>query len=169
MLWGGLLSLVRLEDVAVSRSSLRAAGVILPLLVVLQIGAFDWYHASRIALTGAASPSPRATPRQLAEVVLKAGVRPGDEIGFIGYAFGATFARLARIRITSELPSGEAQRFWTAPRETQEAILARFAEAGAVAVVTDELPPGPVPEGWTSVKGRGGFGYLLLRRTSSGD
>ena len=165
MLWGGLLSLVRLEDVALARTSLRATGIILPLLLVLQIGAFDWQYVSRIAPTGAVSTTTQATPRQLAEVVLKAGVRPGDEIGFIGYAFGASFARLARIRITSELPSGEAQGYWTAPPETQEAILARFAQAGAVAVVTDELPPGPVPEGWTSVKGRRGFGYLLLGRT----
>jgi hypothetical protein len=154
-----------LEDVALARTSLRATGIILPLLLVLQIGAFDWQYVSRIAPTGAVSTTTQATPRQLAEVVLKAGVRPGDEIGFIGYAFGASFARLARIRITSELPSGEAQGYWTAPPETQEAILARFAQAGAVAVVTDELPPGPVPEGWTSVKGRRGFGYLLLGRT----
>src|SRR5688572_20627691 len=102
MLWGGLLSLVRLEDLALARSSLRAAGIILPLLVVLQIGAFDWYHASRIARAGAASARAQATPWQVAEAVLKAGVQPGDEIGFIGYAFGAGFARLARIRITSE-------------------------------------------------------------------
>src|SRR5215217_6550606 len=165
ILWGGLLSLVRLEDVALARRSLRAAGIILPLLVVLQIAAVDWYYASRIALTGAAGLRPRATPRQLADLVLKAGVHPGDEIGFIGYAFGASFARLARIRITSELPSGKAQGFWTAPVDTQRAILAKFAEAGAVAVVTDELPAGPVPDGWTTIQGRRGYGYVLLAKT----
>jgi hypothetical protein len=137
----------------------------LPLLVVLQIGAFDWYHVSRIALAGTAGARPQAPPWQVAEAVLKAGVQPGDEIGFIGYAFGAGFARLARIRITSELPFGEAERFWNASMQAQEAILARFAEAGAVAVVTDQLPPGPVPEGWTTIKGRRGYGYVLLGRT----
>jgi hypothetical protein len=169
LLWGGLLSLIRLEDVPLARTGLRAAGVLLPLFVVLQLGAFDSHYVSRIgpALIGAPPRSARATPRQLAETILAAGVQPGDEIGFIGYAFGATFARLAKVRITSEMPSGEARQFWTAPKKTQEAVLARFAEAGAVAVVTDELPPGPLPEGWSSIERRRGYGYRLLRRTTS--
>jgi hypothetical protein len=169
LLWGGLLSLVTLEDVPLARAGLRAAGIVLPLFVLLQLGAFDSHYASRIgrALTGAPHRSARATPRQLAETILAAGVQPGEEIGFIGYAFGATFARLAKIRITSEMPSGEAQQFWTAPKDTQESVLARFAEAGAVAVVTDELPSGPVPEGWTRIEARPGYGYRLLRSTTS--
>jgi hypothetical protein len=168
LLWGGLLALVRVEDLPITRRSLRAAGLILPLLVVLQIVAYGWRYVPRMGPALMGAPSPRATPRQLAETLLRAGVRPGDEIGFIGYAFDAGFARLARVRITSELPSGQSHRFWMAPAETQEKVLSRFAQAGAVALVTDELPPGPVPEGWTSVKRRPGFGYLLLRRTVTG-
>ena len=166
LLWGGILSLVRLEDGAMARAGLRAAGVLLPLFLALQLAAFDSHAVSRV-LSGAPHRPARAAPRELAQTILAAGVQPGDEIGFIGYAFGATFARLAKIRITSEIPSGEAKRFWTAPKETQEAVLARFGKAGAVAVVTDELPPGPVPEGWSSVEGRRGYGYRLLRRTTS--
>ena len=161
MLWGGLLSLVRVEDIPLTRSSLRAAGFILPSLVVLQIGAYDWYYAPRMGPALSGAPSRRATARDIAETVLESGVRPGDEIGFIGYAFGATFARLAKVRITTELPSGETHRYWTASAETQERVLAKFVEAGAVAVVTDELPPGPVPPGWTRIEGRRGYGYLL--------
>jgi hypothetical protein len=137
----------------------------LALLVVLQVAAYDWRSVLRVGPALRGAPSPRTTPRQLAEILLKAGLRPGDEIGFIGYAFDASFARLAKVRITSELPSGQTHRFWMAPAETQEKVLASFTQAGAVAVVTDELPPGPVPEGWTSVEGRRGFGYLVLERT----
>jgi hypothetical protein len=165
LLWGGLLAFVCLEDVPLARRSLRAAGLILPLLLVLQVAAYDLPYLPRMGPALMGAPSPKTTPRQLAEILLKAGLRPGDEIGFIGYAFDASFARLARVRITSELPSGQTHRFWNAPAEVQEMVLARFAQAGAVAVVTDELPSGPAPEGWTSVKGRRGFGYLLLGKT----
>ncbi|HJR15830.1 MAG TPA: hypothetical protein VJ808_03170 [Gemmatimonadales bacterium] len=166
LLWGGLLSLVRLEETPLARRAVKAAGILLPIFVMLQLAAFDSHYVARIgpALTGSSFRPQRATPRQLARTILNAGVRPGDEIGFIGYGFGATFARLARIRITSEMPSKEAQRFWTASKAAQDAVLSRFAQAGAVAVVTDELPPGELPEGWNRVEGRRGYGYRLLAR-----
>ena len=168
LLWAGLLSLVRLEDATIARAGLRAAGILLPLFLVLHLAAFDTHAVARV-LSGASNRPARSTPRELAETILAAGVQPGDEIGFIGYAFGGTFARLARIRITSEMPSTEAQHFWTAPKETQEAVLSSFAQAGAVAVVTDELPPGPVPAGWTSIEGRRGYGYRMLRGSALND
>src|SRR5215217_1690955 len=74
LLWGGLLALVRVEDVAVTRSRLRIAGFILPFLVLIQIAAYAWHHGSEIGPALRGAPSPMVTPRQLAKTILEAGV-----------------------------------------------------------------------------------------------
>ncbi len=62
-------------------------------------------------------------------------MRPGDRVAVIGPGIRAYRARLGRLRIVAEVPAWEEHEFWAADPQTRQAILDRFAAAGAKVVV----------------------------------
>jgi hypothetical protein len=76
------------------------------------------------------------------------GIRPGSQVGMLGGAPGAYWARLAGVRIIAEVPHPDQGRFWAASPATQQEVLSKFAAAGATIVITC-LPPQPASmQGW---------------------
>jgi hypothetical protein len=76
------------------------------------------------------------------------GLRPGDEIAFIGYSFGEFFARLARLRIIVEIPDASMEQFWRADELTRDAVIEAIRKTGAKAIIADWVSPGASVEGW---------------------
>jgi hypothetical protein len=99
---------------------------------------------------------------EIAEGLHKLGVLDGRSIATIGIPRETFYwARLARLRIVSEIPTENVNQFWFASPGTQEKIRYLFAQAGAVAVVTDTMPAGINLPGWEPI-GRSSYFVFLL-------
>jgi hypothetical protein len=168
LFWAGLLSYICLPNSISSQRLLRAAGSVLLLFILVNVISFNLEGLTAIrekrapiGQTADVADAPRYRPLQMAETLLKMGVRQGDEIAFIGYSFGAFFARLARLRIIAEIPDGEAKRFWHAPELTRSAAIEAIANTGARAIIAEWVSPGVSLEGWERVGQSRHFIYRL--------
>lgn len=104
------------------------------------------------------APYWRGTARARADVVaaLSArGIGPGARLGFIGEAYDALWARTARVRFVSLLPSAEADDFWKLDAVGRSAVLAHMQRHGAEAIVAEAPPPGVSIEGWERLPSAG--------------
>lgn len=78
---------------------------------------------------------------EVAEGLHKLGVLEGQSLATIGIPHDSYYwARLAGVRVTSEIPTPNVNQYWFASPATQEKVRSVFAQAGAVAVVTDAMP-----------------------------
>ena len=74
----------------------------------------------------------------------RAGIRPGDKVARIsGTVTDLGIERIARVEVIGEVGIGDAQLFWNAAPETQQAILQLFASRGARAVVATAIEASP--------------------------
>ena len=99
---------------------------------------------------GAATPGSSAGEGEVeaARALRAMGIGPGDEIAFVGYAFNAYFARLARIRVTRQILGREAAGLWAADADRFEAIVWALLQNGGKAVVSDDPPSGISASRW---------------------
>jgi hypothetical protein len=168
LFWAGLLSRIRLQASSLSRRLLWVAGVILLLFMFINIAVFNLGGLSKIV---GIEPRARETSRpteaplyaqvEFAAKVMEMGIQPGDEIAFIGYSFGAFFARLARLRIIAEIPDAEAERFWGSDPSTRSTVIDAIAATGAKAIVAEWVSPGALLDGWERVGNSRHFIYRL--------
>jgi hypothetical protein len=99
---------------------------------------------------------------EIAEGLHELGVLDGRSIATIGIPRETFYwARLARLRIVSEIPTENVNQFWFASPGAQERVRSLFAQAGAVAVVTDTMPAGINLPGWKPI-GRSPYFVFLL-------
>ncbi|MGH7544437.1 MAG: hypothetical protein ACREK7_10925 [Gemmatimonadota bacterium] len=176
LFWAGILSHVRLPDTAESRRLMRVSGALLALFALVAVVQFEAGFGSAFLgldlpdqATNPGTPPPwpprppaerQGSPPEIAEGLRELGIRPGEPIGFVGYAFGAHFARLARVRIVAQLQSRDAPRFWESPASTRQAVLDVFADAGARVVIAEQVPPDASRNGWARIGDTSHWAYL---------
>jgi 4-amino-4-deoxy-L-arabinose transferase-like glycosyltransferase len=69
------------------------------------------------------------------------GIQEGQTLATIGIPLDSFYwARLAGVRVISEIPTPSVNQYWFASSDTQEKVRTLFAQAGAVAIVTDAMP-----------------------------
>jgi hypothetical protein len=73
----------------------------------------------------------------LARELHKSGIAPSSRLGTIGMGLDAYWAHLAGIRIIAEISEGDEIGLLNADGTTRQAILAKFSEVGARAIVTN--------------------------------
>jgi hypothetical protein len=84
---------------------------------------------------------------QVAQELVRRGVRPGDRIMVLGSAlWQAPSAHLARVQIAAEVPEADAAAFWTAHRPVQSAVMERAAALGIRLAVADCGNCAPPPD-----------------------
>ena len=83
------------------------------------------------------------------------GVGPGSRIGFIGEAYGALWARTARLRFVSLVPLAEAPRFWELEPDARTAVLLHMRQQGAQAIVAERPALGVDIDGWEPLPSAG--------------
>jgi hypothetical protein len=104
------------------------------------------------------APYWRGTARARADVVaaLSArGIGPGARLGFIGEAYESLWARTARVRFVSLVPSAEAGEFWKLDAAGRSAVLAHMQQHGAEAIVAEAPAPGVSIDGWERLPSAG--------------
>ncbi len=168
ILWMTLFVAVRLSD---TPGTPRIAAMA---LVALALFAIATQAASVMGQATSESPkellslrNPNSNPAWVVATELhNAGIRPGDKVAWIRpAAFTAThnydWARLAKLRIIAEVPTGDEDRFWSASPSERLSALERIAQTGAVAFVVTGMPPGIPDHGWKRLGNSGYLVYLL--------
>jgi hypothetical protein len=169
LFWAGALARLAFPAGAMGARLATLGGVLLTVFVWINLAALHLDGVSRVTgFTPVAEAStergaeavaePRPDHVAIAADLERLGLREGERIGFIGYSYNQYWARLARLRIVAEIHLHETQRFWTATPERQAEVLAAFARAGAVAVVSAPVPQQARPPGWQSL---GDSQYLI--------
>jgi hypothetical protein len=100
----------------------------------------------------------RGTARTRANVVAALaarGIGPRSRVGFIGEAYDALWARPARLRFVSLVPSTEAERFWELDATRRAAVLAHMQQHGADAIIAESPALGVDIEGWERLPSAG--------------
>jgi hypothetical protein len=78
---------------------------------------------------------------QVAESLRQMGILNGEVLATIGIPRDSYYwARLAGVRVISEIPTPNVNQYWFASPDTQQRVRSLFAQAGAVAIVTDAMP-----------------------------
>jgi len=169
LFWAGLFSCIRIPKSLLSQRLIAVAGAILLSCFLLNIVSFNLEGLKRIGLLKTSSgkesardQSPSYKPVRLAEAVLEMGLKPGDEIAFIGYSFGAFFARLARLRVIAEIPDDQAESFWLADPDRRSAVVEALRKTGARAIVAERVTPGASVKGWQRIGNSRHFIYSFF-------
>jgi hypothetical protein len=154
---GGLLREARLPAGEGYRRTMAAASAVMLFFVLLTVAVFNAEGMVKFAgFESGPGPVPSPSPTdatsaggqaEAARALLELGVVPGEKIAFVGYAFGAYFARLADVRITRQVPDAAALDFWQADDRQVQALLHDLLD-GPRAVVTDWTPAGPSASRW---------------------
>jgi len=85
---------------------------------------------------------------EVAESLRGLGIKPGDQVAGLFRVAEAQWARIARVKIVSEIPLGEEYAFWTADPETKLHVFKVFGSTGARVLVTKDVPLPALKEGW---------------------
>ncbi len=98
---------------------------------------------------------------EVAEGLHVLGIQPGDKAASIARMADVHWARLAGIKIVSEIPLGEENVFWTANASEKSRVFEALARTGAKVLVTKNAPPSAVLEGWIPLAETGFYAYRL--------
>jgi hypothetical protein len=63
------------------------------------------------------------------------GLRAGDPVGAVGWAYSSYWARMDRLRIIAEIPAESATEFWSSDVAKREHVMQLFRDAGVTAVI----------------------------------
>jgi hypothetical protein len=99
---------------------------------------------------------------EIAEGLHVLGIQPGDKAASMARMADVHWARLAGIKIVSEIPLGEENVFWTASASEKAKVFNALARTGAKVLVTKNAPPSAVLEGWIPLAETGFYAYRLI-------
>ena len=104
---------------------------------------------------------PPSWPGEVAQELHQLGVKPGENVAIIGYGFDSFWARLARVKIVSEMLGHQATDFWLGDEALQQEVLQAFAGTGAEAVVAEYVPEYARLDGWNRVGNSNFYIYIF--------
>jgi hypothetical protein len=155
LFWADVLANVRISNTESNRLWLRSLSVIAALGILLNIVMFNLEGLGRLRSpmqSGVPQQSaPPARPLAVAQALENLGVKPGDRVGVIGYAYDSFWARLARVTIVAELLEKDAVDLWNAEEERWQSVLHAFSKAGVTAVIAEYVPDDVHLEDWHRV------------------
>jgi hypothetical protein len=154
MLWCALFGAVRMPR---SDASRRVAACV-TLAVTLVLATTVMKEAAEDL-----ARSTRRTPHTQWDAAMglrRLGLHQGDRVAVLGHTNEADYwAHLAQLRIVADLPLDALPEFWSERSARRKEILALFAQAGAQAVITREIPRAGHAEGWQPI---GDSGYFVV-------
>jgi hypothetical protein len=107
---------------------------------------------------------PAAKPLAVARTLQELGVRQGDKVGVIGYAYDSFWARLAHVRIIAELLDTNADEFWRGDEAVRQSVLQSFANTGVDAVVAEYVPGYASLHDWHQVGNSNYYIYVFRKQ-----
>jgi hypothetical protein len=132
-----------------------AAVVMVSRVLLLGLGALlvvNWVYDGRNAVAAMQRGRDEGHPDEaVVRQLRRQGVDAGAAVGSIGFTFDAYWARLGGYRVVAEIGAGQAPHFWAADPDTRRQVLERFRQAGARALVAENVPEGSA--GWEPLAG----------------
>jgi hypothetical protein len=146
LLWAAAYSALRVPQSDISKVIVRASSCV----VVLLLG-FQNMWAVNLAATHLVLQ--RDFPAwTIAGELHHAGIRPGDRVAAIGDTIADHYwAHLAGVTIVAQVPADSVSTFLASGPERRMETMRLLARSGAKAVVTNNLPPLLLREGWREV------------------
>ena len=167
LFFANLLANLRLPDSKNSRRIATAISIIIiifllgNILVFTLSGYSDYSNAQNDQPSTNAQLGPPKWPGEVAEELNRLGIKAGDSVGVIGYAFDSYWARLARVQIVAELWEQDADTFWLGDLALQAEVIQAFAGSGAKAVVAEAVPAFADLGSWQQVGDTNYFIYII--------
>ena len=168
LFWAVILSNVNLPNTPANGAwltvlcSIAALGL-LANIILFNLDGFSRLNPSQQSNAEVAD-SPAATPLAVAHTLQELGVRQGDKVGVIGYAYDSFWARLARVRIVSEMLEKDADEFWRGDEALHQSVLHAFANTGVDAVVAEYVPGYAGLRDWHQVDNTNYFIFVFRER-----
>ena len=165
LFWADILGNVRLPNASANQmwlgvlSSIAAFGL-LANIILFNLDGFTRLNPSGPPSLGV-SAAPDAQPLAVAQTLQQLGVRQGDKVGVIGYAYDSFWARLARVRIIAELLDVDADEFWRGDAALRQSVLQAFENSGADAVVAEYVPGYAGLHDWHQVENTNYYIYVF--------
>jgi len=168
LFWADILGNIRLPKASVNESWLRVISSIAALGLLVNIALFNLdgftrFHSSFQSSLGVAA-APAAGPLAVAGKLKALGVKQGDKVGVIGYAYDSFWARLARVKIVAEMPEADANEFWRGDETLRQSVLQAFANSGVDAVVAEYVPGYADLKDWHQVENSNYYIYVFTRQ-----
>ncbi len=144
LFWADILANIQVPDLGKNRSWLKSLGLIASIglmanIVIFNLNGFNRLNQSLEA--GVVEPvAAPARPLAVAQSLRDLGLKTGDKVGVIGYAYDSFWARLARVKIVSEMLETDAVEYWASDNILQQSVLQAFAGTGAKAVIAEYVP-----------------------------
>ena len=162
LLIANLLANVRIIETPINRQLMVSLSIIMIGFMLLNLLAFNVAGYGDLTQNSSAAQIavPPSWPGEVAEALHQLGIRPGDSVGVIGYAFDSFWARLARVHIAAEMLDRDAEAFWVGSLALQSEVMAAFADAGVTAVVAEYVPDYASLPGWHQVGNSNFYIYL---------
>jgi len=98
---------------------------------------------------------------EVSQALRGVGIQSGDRVAALSAVNEVQWARLAGVKIVSEIPFAEDDAFWNADPETQRRVFQIFAGTGATIVVTKQPPTSATQQGWIPLGSTGFYAYRL--------
>jgi hypothetical protein len=143
----GFLAFLRVD----ARRASLAIKICLAAAVLLTWNVISWSaqsaHNELVALSSSAIPDPHW---EIAHALAQVGVQPGNKVAYCRppLAYGNyPWARLARVKITAEIPPADAPLFWASSNADQDHILQMLRDNGVSWIVAG-APPRDLPQPW---------------------
>jgi hypothetical protein len=153
MMWLALFSSLRLSAGPESRAVLRGLTVAMCAAILIAVSG---KIVTRAYQAGRESPK----DWQIADFLHRSGIQPDDRVAVIGRVNRCGWARLARVKITAEIPPESEGDFDTADEVVQARAVNALFGTGVRAVVSDHRVATGCASGW---KPAGGTGFYLCR------
>jgi hypothetical protein len=165
LFWADILANIRLPDTANNRFWLKTLSMVACIGMLANVIMFNLDGFKRLNPSLAADfvkPTvPSARPLNVAQALQELGVKPGDEVGVIGYAYDSFWARLARVQIAAEILEADADDFWRGDETLRQSVLHAFADTGAKAVIAEYVPDDAQLTDWHQVGNTNYYIYVF--------
>jgi hypothetical protein len=168
LLWADIFARLNLPASWKSRRLLSYVGAIMLSVLLMNIVAFnlegfrDLTGFGKVSqVTNSHHRAPPRWPGAVAEDLHRLGIRSGDKVAVIGYAFDSFWARLARVQIVAEILDGQADQFWLGEPSLQSRVFQAFGASAAKAIVAERVPNYVTPSGWHQVENSNYYIYVL--------
>ena len=143
--WLSLFYSIKLPNTKESKKLLESISIVLIVFFIITSS------ASRDMLTNGKISSCEMH-RTVAKCLIQLGLKEKDQIAVIGTDYGIYYARLAKVKVASELPVEEEKIFWASNNRIKEEIFTKLKDLNIKYIVAEKGPLNASKQGWKSIE-----------------